>query len=45
MMVEHFTDAVLGKARLMYPPGDSICNMRVLDALAQAARSGETIKL
>ena len=45
MMIEHFTDAVLGKTRLMYPPGDSICNMRVLDALAQAARSGKTIKL
>ena len=45
MMVEHFTDAVLGKTRLMYPPDDSICNMRVLDALAQAARSGKTIKL
>lgn len=45
IMVEHFTDAVSGKTRLMYPPADSICNMRVLDALAQAARSGETIKL
>jgi xylose dehydrogenase (NAD/NADP) len=44
-MVEHFSDAVLGKTRLMVPPGDSICNMRVLDALAQAARSGKTIKL
>jgi len=45
IMVEHFADAVLGKTRLMIPPGDSICNMRVLDALALAARSGRTIKL
>ncbi len=45
MMVEHFADAVLGKTQLMYPPADSIHNMRVLDALAQAARTGETVKL
>jgi D-xylose 1-dehydrogenase (NADP+, D-xylono-1,5-lactone-forming) len=45
IMVEHFADAVLGKTRLMYPPDDCICNMRVLDALAQAARSGKTVKL
>jgi xylose dehydrogenase (NAD/NADP) len=45
LMVEHFADAVLGKTELMYSPGDSICNMRVLDALAQAARSGETVQL
>ena len=45
IMVEHFADAVLGKTRLMYSAAESICNMRVLDALAQAARSGETVKL
>jgi xylose dehydrogenase (NAD/NADP) len=45
IMVEHFADAVLGKTRLIYPPDDSICNMRALDALVQAARSGKTIKL
>ncbi|MEJ2101954.1 MAG: Gfo/Idh/MocA family oxidoreductase [Desulfobacterales bacterium] len=45
IMIEHFTNAVLGKSHLIVPPNDSICNMRVLDALAQAARSGETIKL
>ena len=45
IMVEHFTDAVLGKSRLMVSPVDSICNMRVLDGLVQAARTGKTIKL
>lgn len=45
LMVEHFADVVLGNADLMYPLSDSIGNMRVLDALAQAARTGEKIKL
>jgi xylose dehydrogenase (NAD/NADP) len=43
LMVEHFSDAVLGKAPLAFSPLDSVHNMRVLDALAQAARSGETV--
>ena len=33
LMVEHFTDCVLGKASLMYPPEDGRETMRVLDAL------------
>lgn len=37
LMVEHFGDAVLGDAELAYPPEDSICTMRVLDALAESA--------
>jgi xylose dehydrogenase (NAD/NADP) len=45
LMVEHFADVVLGNANLMYPAADSIGNMRALEALAQAARTGETIKL
>ena len=45
LMVEHFAEVVLGNADLMYAPADSIENMRVLDALAKAARTGETIKL
>jgi len=45
LMVEHFAEALLGKTQLMVPPDESICNMRVLDALAQAARSGKTVKL
>ncbi len=45
LMVEHFADAVLAKTELMYSLEDSIKNMQVLDALAQAARTGKTVKL
>ncbi|MEJ2731293.1 MAG: Gfo/Idh/MocA family oxidoreductase [Deltaproteobacteria bacterium] len=45
LMVEHFADVVMGNSDLMVPPVDSIGNMRALDALAQAARTGETIRL
>ncbi len=45
LMVEHFAEAVLGQTPLAYAPEDSVLNMTVLDALAQAARSGETITL
>ncbi|MGD2099777.1 MAG: Gfo/Idh/MocA family oxidoreductase [Desulfobacterales bacterium] len=45
LMVEHFADAALGRAELRFAISDSIENMRVLDALAQAARMGQTIKL
>jgi predicted dehydrogenase len=45
LMVEHFADVVLGNTNLMHAPADSIGNMRVLDALAKAARTGETVKL
>jgi predicted dehydrogenase len=44
-MVEHFADAVLGKAELTLAPEESIRNMRVLDGLAEAAKTGKTIKL
>jgi len=45
LMVEHFADAVLKKADLLYSPDDSIANMRVLDALSEAARTGNTVSL
>lgn len=45
LMVEHFVDVVLGRQGLTITPKDSIQNMRVLDALAEAARSGQTIRL
>jgi len=44
-MVEHFADAVLGKTELTLPPEESIRNMQVLDGLAEAARTGKTIRL
>ena len=45
LMVEHFADAVLGRTELDYSPDDSIANMRVLDALSKAAKSGNTVHL
>ena len=45
LMVEHFAEAVMGRTELRFPITDSIENMRVLDALAQAARTGQTVKL
>jgi predicted dehydrogenase len=44
-MVEHFADAVLKKTRLNYSPYDSIANLRVLDALAEASRTGNMVSL
>jgi len=38
LMVEHFADAVLGNGGLDFAPEESVNNMRVLDALARAAR-------
>jgi predicted dehydrogenase len=45
LMVEHFADAVLAKSELTYSADESVRNMLVLDALAQAARTGKTVKL
>jgi predicted dehydrogenase len=44
LMVEHLSDAIRGREDLAYPPQESICNMQVLDALAEAARTGRTIR-
>lgn len=43
LMVEHFSDAVLGRGPLAFSPQDSVCTMLVLDALARAARDGTTV--
>jgi predicted dehydrogenase len=45
LMAEHFSDAVLGRTELCRSPDESIANMRVLDALAQAAKTGNTVYL
>lgn len=45
LMVEHFADAVTGQTQLLYPAEDSIANMRALDALAEAARTGKMVNL
>ncbi len=43
LMVEHFADVALGHAAPLFTPSESIANMRVLDAVAAAARSGQGI--
>jgi len=45
LMVEHFADAVSGRTQLMYPPEESIANLLVLDALSEAAHTGNTVNL
>jgi xylose dehydrogenase (NAD/NADP) len=45
LMVEHFADAILGKTTLAFSPQESVRNMRVLDALAEAAQTGRTVIL
>jgi predicted dehydrogenase len=45
LMIESFADAVRSNTQLAYSPEDSIQNMRVIDALAEAARSGQTVHL
>lgn len=43
LMVEHFGDAVLGNGSLDFSPEESVNNLRVLDALARAAREGNQV--
>ncbi|RMF00230.1 MAG: gfo/Idh/MocA family oxidoreductase [Alphaproteobacteria bacterium] len=45
LMVEHFADALRGKTPLIVPPEESVLNMKVLDALARAARTGESVRV
>jgi len=45
LMAEHFADAVLGKTSLRFSPNDSISNMKAIDAMGTAAKSGETVVL
>lgn len=45
LMVEHFSEAVTGKIPLAFSPEESVRNMQVLDALAEAAQTGRTILL
>jgi predicted dehydrogenase len=45
LMVEDFGDAVRDGRKITYDPADSIQNMRVLDALMQAAKDGVVVKL
>ncbi len=42
-MIERFADAALNGTPLPYPPEDGRANMRVVDAVAEAARTGKTV--
>ena len=43
LMVEHFNEAVLGRAALRYPASDAWHNMRVLDACFESIRTGARV--
>jgi xylose dehydrogenase (NAD/NADP) len=45
MMIEDFSDAVQQGRKTTYDPADSVKNMRVLDALARAARERTVVRL
>jgi predicted dehydrogenase len=45
LMVEHFADILRGLAEPAFPLSDSVANMRVLDALNEAARSKCTVSV
>ncbi len=45
LMIEHFAELVLGNESPLYEPEDSIRTMQVLDALAEAARTGTSLRL
>lgn len=45
LMVEHFATAAMGHAALAHSTEDSIGNMRILDALAEAAKTGKQINV
>jgi len=45
LMVEHFSEAVLRQRAPMFSPEESVRNMKVLDGLAEAARTGRTIEM
>lgn len=45
LMIEAFADAIRSGDSSLVQPGDSILNMRVLDAFAESARSGRRVKV
>ena len=45
LMVEHFADCILHARPLRFPPTEARANLRVLDALARSARTGQVVRL
>jgi hypothetical protein len=44
-MIEHFAAALQGQVQLSLTPGESVKQMRIMDALERSARSGEIVRL
>ncbi|NDJ77019.1 MAG: Gfo/Idh/MocA family oxidoreductase [Chloroflexi bacterium] len=45
LMIEDFSGSVLQDTELLFPPEDAVFNMRVIDAIFEAARTGATVRL
>jgi xylose dehydrogenase (NAD/NADP) len=45
LMIEHFDEAVLGRAALRYPAADAWHNMRVIDACFESIRTGARVAI
>lgn len=45
LMIDHFGSCVLEGTPLRYPAEDAVANMRVLDAVAEAARTGQVMRI
>jgi predicted dehydrogenase len=45
LMVEHFAEVVRGRVTPAYPVADSVANLTVLEALAEAVRSGRSVSV
>lgn len=45
LMVDHFADVVRGRTQPLIDPQESVKNMRVLDALAEAAQTGQRVSI
>lgn len=45
LMLDHFAQCVRGTASPRFPAEDAVANMKVLDALAQSARTGHVVEI
>jgi len=45
LMVEHFGDAVFGRVPLRHPAGDTLGNMRAIDACFESIRTGQAVAI
>jgi predicted dehydrogenase len=45
LQIEHFSDCIINKSPLRFPPEDGLANTKALVALKQAADSGKTVTI